>query len=391
MANNEQRPIRIINIRKHAHHGGAWKVAYADFVTAMMAFFLLLWLISSVDEAKLEGLAEYFTPTIGVRDSMGIGFEGGQTANEEGTKKTDTSPPGIVVGVQMQGPVPDQPEKQALVEADTDSKLFEKAQEDIKKAFESDPNLRDLSDNVIVEQSPEGLKIEITDSDRFPMFDPGSIILTQYGRRVLRKLGNVIQVMPNFISITGHTDASPMTSRGQGFSNWELSADRANSARRYLLASGMDPERPKKIIGKASTELLLPDKPLSPRNRRITIILLRGDYLELQPQYLPATRELLSAPTPRNSRSRQFKDNKKELEAKQKELDKRSKPIETPVTIPGQPIGSAPVNALDAPVDSKDVTPPQARQTPLIGVETPAPEPIRERTEEDYQEFLDDR
>ena len=144
-----KRPIIIKKIKKggHAHHGGAWKVAYADFVTAMMAFFLMLWLLSSVDKNKLEGLAEYFTPTVGIKDSMGIGFDGGATANKDGNKKHDESPPGIVVGIQQQGPIPDE-QKEAMIESDKDAKLFEKAEEEMKRAFESDPNLRDLTENI---------------------------------------------------------------------------------------------------------------------------------------------------------------------------------------------------------------------------------------------------
>ncbi len=390
------RPIIIKKIKKggHAHHGGAWKVAYADFVTAMMAFFLMLWLLSSVDEAKLEGLAEYFTPTVGLRDSMGIGFEGGETVNMDGIKKSDKSPPGIVTAPPP-GQTDNDNDKKAVIEAEKDAQLFEKAEEALKKAFESDPNLRDMADNIIVEQSPEGLKIEIMDSDKHPMFDPGSAILSEYGSRILAKMSRVIKDVPNFISLTGHTDASPMTSRGTGYTNWELSADRANAARRFLLQVGMDPERPKKVIGQASSDLLLPDQPLSPRNRRITIILLHGSYMELRENDLPATRELLSVPVPSTKRSDAVREEntklkQQEIQRRQQELLKAA-PIST--TSPGtQTPPNAPPTAIDAltPATSAPAGVGPAT-TPSADVnKTTAPDPIRERDPSDFKPFVDE-
>ncbi len=296
---DDNRPIIIKKVKKgggHGHHGGAWKVAYADFVTAMMAFFLLLWLLSSASEEQLEGLAEFFTPTIGIKDSVGIGVEGGIASIEDGNQKNELTAPGVVIGQVPQGPIPDVPEKQAQKEGMEDAYLFEKAEEAMKRAFESDPNLRDLSDNVIVEQTPEGMKIDIVDSDKNPMFDPGRASITQFGRRVLEGMLDIIEKMPNFISISGHTDATPLSRGGRNYGNWELSADRANAARRYLLSKGMDPERTKKVQGMAATDLLFPDEPSSAKNRRITIILLRGSRMELREEYLPATRDLLSVP-----------------------------------------------------------------------------------------------
>ncbi len=388
MADEEQqRPIIIKKVKKggHGHHGGAWKVAYADFVTAMMAFFLLLWLISSVDEAKLEGLAEYFTPTIGIKDSMGIGFEGGESPSVEGQKKTQLSPPGVVIGQVPQGPIPEEPEKETLIEADKDAKLFEKAEEAMKKAFEADPNLRDLSDNVILEQTPEGLKIDITDSDKYPMFDPGSSILTNFGRRILSKMSGVIEKMPNFISITGHTDAVPF-GRGIDYTNWELSTDRANAARRYLLRSGMNPERPKKVTGKAATDLLVPENPRSARNRRITIILLRGSHMDLRPGDLPATRDLLSVPTPTRP-----KQPPRIIEAPTPAPVKPSD--EKTQTPEASPEDARPVGALGASEKAaEEALQPKTDTSPNVGVNdvlTPSQIP-RERSREDFAPFMDE-
>ncbi|MBY0354214.1 MAG: flagellar motor protein MotB [Rickettsiales bacterium] len=288
--------IIIKKIKKggDGHHGGAWKVAYADFVTAMMAFFLLLWLLSSTSESTKEGIAEYFTPTYGLKDAMGIGFRGGLKPTEDGRDKDNMTPPGITEGRPQQGPVPNN-HKEALIEADKEANLFEKAEEAIKQAFESDPNLRELRDQIIVEQTPEGLKIQIVDADRKEMFEPGTAVLNEYGKRILRSLLKVIEQMPNYISITGHTDATPY-SRGNGYTNWELSADRANASRRYLLAQGMNKERTGKVVGRADQELLTPLEPTSPRNRRIAIILLRGTHLPMPFDMLPAPRSLLTVP-----------------------------------------------------------------------------------------------
>lgn len=286
MANNNENNIIIKKVKKSgdAHHGGAWKVAYADFVTAMMAFFLLLWLISSTSESQKEGIAEYFTPTIGLRDSQGIGFQGGESPTRDGTKKDDLTPIGIIPGSVPPGQTRD-PDKKALIEADQEAQLFEQAREEIKQAFESDPSLRDYKDNIIVEQSPEGLKIEIADSDKHPMFQSGSAALTEHGRLVVGKLGEIIEKMPNFISITGHTDADPLNAQGGRFTNWELSAERANSARRQLSQGGMETGRVGKVVGMADMELKYPNEPRSAKNRRITIILLRGSHFKV-PQYI---------------------------------------------------------------------------------------------------------
>ena len=297
MANASKQPIILRRYRARSLHGGAWKVAYADFVTAMMAFFLLLWLIASSSKAKLDGIAEYFTPTVGVRDSMGIGFQGGTTAQEEGIRKNDQAPPGIVTGRTPTGEVPDNPDTSTLVKKEHEDQLFDEAEKSMLRAFETDPSLRELTDNVIMEQNPEGLKIEVTDSDKKPMFRVGSATLTENGKRVLSAMQEIMKVMPNYISITGHTDASGGADDKKKYGNWELSSDRALAARRHLIASGMDPLRPQKIIGKGDSELLDPDDPRNPRNRRITIILLRGSHMGLPDSFYSAPRDLLSAPS----------------------------------------------------------------------------------------------
>lgn len=301
MSDKKEASIIIKKIKKGGHgghHGGAWKVAYADFVTAMMAFFLLLWLLQATAQSQKEGIAEYFTPTIGIRDAAGIGFKGGKTSYDEGRKVAERSPPGIIVGKMPQGPTAQKQDKQAPVESESDAYLFDKAEKNIKQAIEEDPNFRDFKDNVIVEQTPEGLKIEIIDDDKMPMFEPKGTQLTQAGEKVLRKMSQITQTMPNRISITGHTEATNYMESGGDYSNWELTADRANSARRFLMTTNMEPTRVAKVTGRADQELLDEKHPTSSRNRRVTIILLRASYLKTLDTQTPAPPDMLTVPKP---------------------------------------------------------------------------------------------
>jgi chemotaxis protein MotB len=291
----DNQTIIIKKIKKggHGHHGGAWKVAYADFVTAMMAFFLLLWLLSSTSEAQKKGIADYFTPTIGLKDEMGIGVEGGLAPVEDGTSRSELMPIGMTPGQVPQGPISDVP-KESEVDGDADAKLFEKAQEALKQAMESDPNLREFTENIVMEQTPEGLKLELRDSDKNPMYLVGSEVLSDAGQKILRGLLPLIRKMPNQISITGHTDASPLGR--EAYTNWELSAGRANSARRFLVAVGLSDKRVGKVVGRADAELALPETPTAPQNRRMEIILLKGSHLNLLPQQQVLPRSLMTLP-----------------------------------------------------------------------------------------------
>ena len=136
-------------------------------------------------------------------------------------------------------------------------------------------------ENISIEQTPEGLKIDLMDSDKYGMYEPGTATLTEHGKKILGRMVGILKRMPNFLSITGHTDGSPVEAGNTNYTNWELSSDRANAARRYLLQSGLEQERPKKITGMGDKELLLPNEPRSPRNRRISIIMLRGSHILL--------------------------------------------------------------------------------------------------------------
>jgi chemotaxis protein MotB len=339
MAEVEQ-PIIIKKIYKveGGHHGGAWKVAYADFVTAMMAFFLLLWLLSSTSEGKLEGIAEYFSPTIGLKDALGIGFKGGRTdVLEKGTKRENTSKPSIISGQPPQGIKIGEPKPKALIESpEGEQMLFDKTASAINQALADDGELRTLGENVMMEQKPEGLSVQLMDSDKEPMFYAGGARLTATGERMLAKITQVIANVPNHISITGHTDAAPFT-RMRYYTNWELSSDRANSARRFMIESGLNPEQVGKIQGRAAKELLFLDSPTDPKNRRIEIILLKGDHMQIAPTDKPADGGL------------SIKAEEKEVLQFEKKLPKSIKPVQAE---PNK--NFAPITVVPAKIAPKD-------------------------------------
>jgi len=305
-------PIIIKRIKKVSggHHGGAWKVAYADFVTAMMAFFLLLWLLNVTSPETRAGIADFFTPTIGIKDSKGIGFQGGLTQSEKGIAKSDLAPVGLVVGQVKQGPTPEEPTDAPPVRPDEnaeataaiakaenteDAEAFKEAEQQIAQSLREDPELKDYQQNVVVQDTPEGMKIDLIDDAKKPMFVPGGAQLTDMGKKVLDSMANIVSKTPNNISITGHTDAAGAT-MNPNYTNWELSSDRANTARRFLSTTQLEQDRVGKIVAMADKELLVPQEPTSPRNRRVTIIVMRGSYYR-DPKTAPTTRTLLSTPS----------------------------------------------------------------------------------------------
>lgn len=292
----DKRPIIVKKVKKVAggHHGGAWKVAYADFVTAMMAFFLLLWLLSTSSKATLEGVAQYFTPTTGVRDSKGIGFDGGLSDSPVGSAKSNMSQPGVVTGRSPSGEIADNPDHKAPTESNQDDNLFKEGASALTQAFTQNKVLQPYQDNINVEQTTEGLKIDITDTDKYAMFNVGTDTLTEHGQIILAKMGDILKRMPNYMSISGHTDGSPQEAGRADYGNWELSSDRAQAARRYLAKSGMEAERFKRIVGLADKEMLIPSEPRSPRNRRITLIMLRGSHILIPDSAVPD----MAAPAP---------------------------------------------------------------------------------------------
>ncbi len=345
MAELEQ-PIIIKKITKNdaGHHGGAWKVAYADFVTAMMAFFLLLWLLSSASDGQLNGIADYFTPTIGITGAMGIGFEGGTDSDvEPGTKKNSLSAPGIVAGQAPQGIKPGEPKKKAVIESpEAEDLLFQQRGRAIEEQLATG-DFDKFNDNVVVKQTPEGLKIQLLDSDKVNMFRPGQVFLSTDGKKLLARLVSVVQTMPNYVSLTGHTDGTPFKKR-KDYSNWELSTGRANAARRYIEERGIEPERIAKVQGRADKDLYVPENPKDAKNRRIEIILLRGAHMVVPEADAPIVGGFLPNSAPKDDVLK-FEDSGGKV---MKEAPAAPAPAPSPaqsVTPSGQ-MDAAPVDAL---------------------------------------------
>ncbi len=310
--NNEESPTIIIKkIKKVSggHHGGAWKVAYADFVTAMMAFFLLLWLLNVTTDEQKELISSYFDPSdvrIADNNSGSGGLLGGLSVADRGQMPKNAEPlvgqPGSPAGQGKTSPhstlykANDQPDSdgkgdgqgegegkselekevekiKAEMEA-IEGERFSKAERELKQAIESMPELQALADSLLIDQTPEGLRIQIVDQKGRPMFQSGKTSPLPDAQKLLTLIAKTIATLPNLISIRGHTDSKPY-GKGSKYTNWDLSADRANASRKFLLDGGLDIKRIENIMGKADREHLLPKTPLSPRNRRISIVLLK--------------------------------------------------------------------------------------------------------------------
>lgn len=285
----DQQAIIIKKVKKGGHgghHGGAWKIAYADFVTAMMAFFLLLWLLNAVSQEQLEGIADYFAPTVASISQSGSGqILGGTTVASDGSQSDtlsrptvtmDLPPPKAGSGGEAMQDAPVQAEVDAEeAKAKAEDTQFQEAQENLKEAMETLPEFQQLAKSLMVENTPEGLRIQIVDQDGLAMFPSGAATMYEHTQKVIGLVVGVIEKMPQHIAISGHTDAVPMGGRSD-YTNWELSTDRANAARRYLLQAGVPESRISRVVGRAATDPLLVDDPTNARNRRLSIVLLRG-------------------------------------------------------------------------------------------------------------------
>jgi chemotaxis protein MotB len=282
---DELQPIIVKKIKKGGggHHGGAWKVAYADFVTAMMAFFLLLWLLNVTTEEQKKGIADYFDPNPKIAESVSGagGMLGGLSISQDGAMVNDRQ--------SMPQPQDNNPSLRPGEDKISDEKLkeeikkreeanFKKAENAIKDAMKDDAEMQELAKSLKMDMTPEGLRIQIIDQDGKPMFPSGSATMYERTQKLLAKVAEVIRKMPNQISVRGHTDGVPY-SKGNDYTNWELSADRANASRRVLVESGFPEARVNNVVGKADTDHLVTDKPNDEQNRRISIILLRGELV----------------------------------------------------------------------------------------------------------------
>ncbi len=270
-----QRPIVIKRIKKVAggHHGGAWKIAYADFVTAMMAFFLLMWLLGSSTQSQLEGISEYFqTP-------LRIAFMGGSSIGESNsiikgggtdlTRQHGQVKKGEIV-------IDDPANKQAvkIIKERIELEKLEGLKKKIEEAIEANPQLQRFANQLLLDITTDGLRIQIVDEQNRPMFALGRAELQPYTRTILREIGKMLNEVTNKISLSGHTDAKPFPTGDKGYSNWELSADRANASRRELIVGGMDASKMLQVVGLSSAVLFDKNEPLNPINRRISIVVM---------------------------------------------------------------------------------------------------------------------
>jgi chemotaxis protein MotB len=275
------RPIVIKRIKKVAggHHGGAWKIAYADFVTAMMAFFLLMWLLGSTASGDLKGIADFFQNPLKIASSGGSGT-GDSSSVLKGGGKDLTRRSGQVKGGDIDAKsktvnLKETNAEQARKEFEEREKaLLGELKESIEKLIESNPALKQFKSQLLIDITSEGLRIQIVDEQNRPMFDTSSAELKPHTRVILREIGKALNAVHNKLSLSGHTDAAQYGGGDKGFSNWELSANRANSSRRELIAGGMDEHKVLRVVGLASTVLFDKNDPLSSINRRISIVVL---------------------------------------------------------------------------------------------------------------------
>ena len=288
MSDDTQQPIVVKRIKKGgaASHGGAWKIAYADFVTAMMAFFLLMWLLGSTAQGDLEGIADHFQNPLKLSLQGGTGVGDSSSIIQGGGEDLSRS-----VGQVKRGDVQDRRTlsidaavgRHRLPPEDQDAEARELRQErsrlldlkgKIEAIIEADPALRPFKEQILMDITLEGLRIQLVDEQNRPMFQTGGATLRPYTRDLLRAIGRALNDVPNRVSLSGHTDSAPYAGGELGFSNWELSSMRANASRRELLGGGLEPGKVARVVGLSDTVHLNRDNPLDPANRRISIIVM---------------------------------------------------------------------------------------------------------------------
>ena len=305
-----KKPIIIIKRYKKGgggHHGGAWKVAYADFVTAMMAFFMVMWLITAVSKEQRAAIFDYFKnpsmePGKSVKPAPGMMGPGGASTSPidlggglDAPKTVQSIKPGI--GAPVTPPSPkdslggtksldqqvggkasegeeglDEAKAKAIADA-AERRQLESLMEDLREAIEKSQALEPFKDQLLLDITPEGLRIQIIDKQNRPMFDLGGDRLKPYTVQILTELAKYLNTVPNKLSLTGHTDATPFPG-GSGRTNWDLSADRANAARRALEAAGLSTEKTSRVVGLSSSVLFDRENPRNPINRRISIVVM---------------------------------------------------------------------------------------------------------------------
>ena len=272
-------PIIIKRIKKsgHAAHGGAWKIAYADFVTAMMAFFLLMWLLGSTTDGDKKGIADYFQSPLKIALAGGSG-SGDSNSILKGGGESLTSTVGQVKKGEVEATrntINLHKLKQEQIRAEV--ARLENLKQEIQQKLQGNEKLKDISSQIRLDMTRDGLRIQIVDDQNRPMFASGSAQIAPYMKELLREIGSVLTEVPNHLTLEGHTDAQPFPGGDRGYSNWELSADRANASRRELIAGGLADDRVLRVQGLASSQPFDEKDPLAPANRRISIIVMNRE------------------------------------------------------------------------------------------------------------------
>ena len=268
--------------RGEAHRSAMWKVAYADFITAMMAFFMLLWLLSVTPENTLKGVAKYFTQTSSVSDKAGLGFEGGADSNvEDGTGAPNAASSSLIYGSPSRGRRLEQADKSAMM-TDLEKQHFIEVMNNIQQNVE----LKNYSDNINVDMTSDGLRIQIMDSDNRPMFKPNTYELQPYMYKILTVIGKMIKDQPNYIAISGHT-ASVRDESSTNIDYWSISSLRANEVRKYLTKDLIKSDQVVRIIGRADTEPFDAKDIYSSKNIRVGITLLNNGSVSRYQQSAP--------------------------------------------------------------------------------------------------------
>ncbi len=273
-------PIIIKRIKKggHAAHGGAWKIAYADFVTAMMAFFLLMWLLGSTTDGDKKGIADYFNSPLKVAMFGGSGA-GDASSIIKGGGNSLTESAGQVKKGKSSETTAEKAKKKAIrqEQARAETERLRVLKTKVEEVVANDERLAKYKNQIQLDLTAEGLRIQIVDDQNRAMFDSGAAEVNFYMRDILRAIGHVLEDVPNRLTIEGHTDAKPFSAGDKGYSNWELSADRANASRRELIAGGLSGTRILRVQGLSASMPFEKDDPQSPLNRRISIIVMNRE------------------------------------------------------------------------------------------------------------------
>lgn len=244
------------------HGGGGWKIAYADFMTAMMAFFLVMWLLSNASPKQREGIAEHF------RMPLKVAMNGGEKSS---TSESVIPGGGADPSMSLDGEM-----RRVMADADdeADANRLESMKKRLDALIENSPVFKQFRSQILIDITTEGLRLQIVDNENRPMFDLASARLVPHMRAILREIGPALNELPNKLTLSGHTDAIVYTNGDKSYGNWELSADRANASRRELVMGGMAEDKVMRVVGLADSQHLDKAEPRNPINRRISIVVL---------------------------------------------------------------------------------------------------------------------